>query len=123
MKFQIPYPSTKTEMSAWNKEYGMNAIYSGKHWAKRKADRDFWHNMVCLYLKRQKIPKKLFSEPVQITFRWNDNLDCSNHAYMGKLIEDGLKGYLIKDDKRKYVKAISHCFHDENYIEVEITEI
>jgi hypothetical protein len=28
MKFTIPYPENKTEQTAWNKNYGMNAIYS-----------------------------------------------------------------------------------------------
>ena len=122
MKFQIPYPP-KSEMAAWNKEYGLNSIYVGKHWTKRNADSEFWHNLVYLYLKQQKIAKKPFEKPVHIIFRWNDNLDLSNHAYESKLIEDGIKGYLIKDDSKKYVKGISHFFHDENYIEVELQEV
>lgn len=122
MKFTIPYPP-KSEMATWNKQYGLNAIYSGKHWTRRKADSEYWHNLVHLYLKQQKVAQKLFEEPVHITFRWNDNLDCSNHAYMAKLIEDGLKEYLLKDDSKKYVKGISHFFHDGDFIEVEITEI
>lgn len=121
MIFTIPYPS-KNNMAAWNKAYGLNAIYSGKHWAKRNADSELWHNMVLLYLKQQKVAQKLFENPVHITFRWNDNLDLSNHAYIGKLIEDAIKGYLIKDDKRKYVQGITHLFHDKDYIEIEITE-
>lgn len=122
MKFTIPYPP-KTQMAKWNKTYGMNAIYAGKHWAKRNADKEFWHNLVYTCLIKQKVPEKPFENPVQITFRWNDNLDCSNHAYMAKLIEDGMKGYLLKDDNRKHVKGILNYFHDEDYIEVEITEI
>lgn len=122
MKFRIPYPP-KSEMAEWNKEYGLNSIYSGKHWTKRNADSEFWHNLVYTYLRQQKILKKPFDEPVRITFYWNDNLDCSNHAYMGKLIEDGIKGYLIKDDSKKYVKGISHFFHDKDYIEVVIEAI
>ena len=122
MKFTIPYPPKK-EMAAWNQRFGLNAIYAGKHWAKRNADKEFWHTMVTLYLKQQKVAQKLFEKPVHITFRWNDNLDLSNHAYMGKLIEDAIKGYIIKDDKRKYVTGITNLFHDKDYIEVEITEV
>jgi Holliday junction resolvase RusA-like endonuclease len=122
VKFTIPYPHKK-EMAAWNKRFGLNAIYSGKHWTKRNDDSDFFHDLVYAYLKQQKVAQKLFKSPVHITFRWNDNLDLSNHSYMAKLIEDSLKGYLIKDDSKKYVTGISHFFHDENYIEVEITEI
>ena len=122
MKFIIPYPP-KSVMARWNKEYSLNSIYTGKHWSKRNADSEFWHNMVRSCLLQQAVPNKTFFNPVCIIFRWNDSLDCSNHAYMAKLIEDGLKGYLIKDDSKKYVKGISHFFHDGNYIEVEIQEV
>jgi Holliday junction resolvase RusA-like endonuclease len=123
MKFIIPYPENKTEQAAWNKRYSMNAIYSGKHWAKRNADKEFWHDLVHAYLKHQKVPQKLFQRPVQITFRWNDKLDIDNHAYLGKLIADGLKGYLLKDDSRKHYIRLTHEFHDKNFVEVEIQEV
>jgi len=122
MKFTIPYPP-KTQIAKWNKEYGLNSIYTGKHWTKRNADKEFWHNLVYTCLIKQKVPEKLFEKPVQITFRWNDNLDIDNHAYLGKLITDGLKGYLLTDDRKKYYKRLIHEYHDEDYIEVEITEI
>jgi Holliday junction resolvase RusA-like endonuclease len=123
MKFTIPYPENKTEQTAWNKNYGMNAIYSGKHWTKRNADKEFWHDLVQTYLKQQKVARKLFERQVQIIFRWNDNLDIDNHAYLGKLIADGLKGYLLADDNRKHYIRLIHEFHDKNYVEVEITEV
>lgn len=63
----------------------------------------------------------MFKVPVKITFYWNDNLDCSNHAYMAKMIEDALKGWVIEDDNRKHVIGIHHEFHKENYIKVEVT--
>jgi Holliday junction resolvase RusA-like endonuclease len=122
MKFTIPYPPKK-EMAAWNKRFGMNAIYAGKHWAKRSADKEFFHDLVTLHLKQQKIPQKLIPCPVAIYFRWGDNLDIDNHAYLGKLIVDGMKGYLLPDDSKKYYKKLIHEYHDKDYIEVELTEV
>ncbi len=119
IRFTIPYPKKK-QMAAFCREYGLNAIYSGKHWSRRKADKEYWRCLVSSELKRQRIARLIIDKPVEIIFRWNDGLDCSNHAYMGKMIEDVLVGYLIKDDSRKHVKKISHEFHDKSYIEVEI---
>lgn len=42
-EFTIPYPATPKGKAAWNKQYGLNAYWAGKHWAKRKADADYWH--------------------------------------------------------------------------------
>lgn len=122
MKFIIPYPNTKEGRKHWAKEYGLNAIYAGKHWAKRKKDSEFWHYLVTVELKRQGVERKLFKSPVKITFYWHDNLDIDNHAYMGKMIADALKGYLIQDDNKKHYTQVTHKFHDEDYIKIEVTE-
>lgn len=61
--------------------------------------------------------------PATITAYFNDNLDCSNHAAMFKMIEDGIKGLLIEDDSRKYVKGMLIYFHDKDYILVQVKEI
>ena len=50
-------------------------------------------------------------------------MDCSNHAYMGKMIEDALKGWIIEDDSRKYVKEITHGFHSGKFIFVRLEEV
>lgn len=123
MKFIIPYPSTKAGRSKWSKEYGLNAYWSGKHWAKRKADAEYWHRLVHAELRRQGIKPRLFKNPVTITFRWNDRLDLTNHAAMSKMIEDAVKGWIIQDDSRRWVREIHHLWHEENYIEVEIKEV
>ena len=69
------------------------------------------------------IRKRPFERPVVLTFQWNDRLDCSNHAYMAKLIEDGMKGILLHDDSRRWVRGIEHYFHDKPYIRVTVTEV
>jgi len=122
IKFTIPYPKNKAQKSDWCKRYGLNAIYQGKHWSKRKADSEFWHYLVHKELSSQGIPRKQFEKPVTITMLWNDGMDIDNHAYIGKMIVDSLKGWLIKDDTKKYYAAITHRFHDKNYITVEIKE-
>ena len=44
-QFKIPYPKPASAKVAWNRRYGMNAYYSGKHWAQRKKDAEVWHWM------------------------------------------------------------------------------
>lgn len=117
--FTIPYPKQKS----FAREYGLNAIYSGKHWTARQRDSKYWHGVVLSELARQKIPRKLFARPVSITFLWDDRMDCSNHAYLGKMIEDALKGYLIVDDSRKFVQEIRHKFHAERQIRIIVEEL
>lgn len=116
MEFYIDYPSKISE-------YGMNAIYAGKHWTKRKRDAEYWHMLVINSLRQQGVHRGVFIRPVAITIFWDDRLDIDNHAYMGKMIVDALKGYLIEDDSRKYFKRITHDFHNEKLIKVEIKEV
>ena len=122
IEIHIPYPATKNMQKMWNAEYGMNAIYAGKHWSKRSQDAQLWHYMVNGELNKIKGGYKMFDSPVIITFYFNDRLDVSNHAYIVKLIEDGLKGRVIKDDSQKYVKGIEMYLHKENFIKVVIAE-
>ena len=39
------------------------------------------------------------------------------------MIEDGMKGLIIADDNRRYVKGVAMYFHDEDYILVKVKEI
>lgn len=121
--FRIPYPKTDSGRKAWNKQYGMNAIYAGKHWSLRRQDAQAWHAMTISAINAAHIRKRPFDKPVVITFLWNDRLDLSNHAYMAKMIEDALKGRLINDDTRRWVRGIEHYFHDAPYIGVIVQEI
>ena len=121
--FYIDYPDSKSERSKWSKFYGLNAIYAGKHHALRTKDKNFWTDMVRAQLYKQKVPKKLFERPVSISFWWNSNLDLDNEAYMRKMIIDALKGWLIFDDRLKYVRALHDFPHDEDYIKVTVEEL
>lgn len=119
---RIPYPKTAAGKKQWAKEYGLNAYYAGKHWSKRKADAEFWHQLVRYELRRQGLRKTPFQGPVSLTFVWNDRLDLSNHAVMAKMIEDAMKGYLIRDDSRTWVREITHRWSDADYIKIEVEE-
>lgn len=121
--FRIDYPKTESGKKAWNKVYGMNAIYAGKHWTKRRQDAQMWHLMTVGAMNRARCRKTPFDKPVVIRFLWNDRLDLSNHAYMAKLIEDGMTGRIIADDSRRYVRGIEHFFHDAPCIKVIVQEV
>ncbi|MDU7339310.1 MAG: hypothetical protein E7L17_14500 [Clostridium sp.] len=121
MTFTIPYPHSKSGKSAFCKRFGFNAVYAGKHWSKRREDAEYLHGMVKAALLQQGIRHNMFDNPVSITFYWDDRLDIDNHAYMGKLFVDGIKGYLLQDDDRRYLREVHHKFHDGGNILVEIT--
>ena len=121
--FKIEYPNTPAGKKDWNKRFSDNAYYAGKHWAVRKKDADYWHNMVRACMDRQGVRKRPFERPVVVHIWWNDKLDIDNHSIMGKMIVDALKGRLINDDNRKWLKGVCHFFHDEDYILVQIKEV
>ncbi len=116
IKFEIPFKVTG--------EYGMNKIYAGIHWAKRKKQADEIHMLVWSELRRQKIPKKIFENSVIITINYNSNLDVDNHGYLTKMLIDGLKGYLIADDDKSHVVEIRQKIHSvKNIIAITIEEV
>ena len=121
--FRIPYPNTPAGKSRWNKRYGLNAYYSGKPWQLRRQDAEFWHNLTRACMHNQGIRKRPFEKPVIVTFYWNSRLDIDNNAIMGKMIMDGMKGRLIQDDSRRWVKGVAHYFHDCDHILVEVKEV
>lgn len=120
--FIIPYPSSDAGKKLWNKRYGLNAYWSGKHWSKRREDAEYWHCLVRAEMEKQKVRRRPFENPVVLTFYFNDRLDCSNHAAYVKMIEDAMKGRVLREDSRRWVKGIEIYFHDESYIRVVVTE-
>ena len=121
--FSIDYPTNKKQKAQWMRAYSLNAIYAGKHWATRKKDSDFWHWLVESALKKAKVPEKAFLFPVSVWILWNDRLDIDNHAYMGKMIVDALKGRLIPEDSRKFFVDVRHSFYPGESILVMVKEI
>lgn len=123
VKFTLPYPPTKRGLAAWNKRFSLNAYWSGKHYRARAQDARDIHSLVILALRQGRVKKEPFRGPVEIVFRWDDKLDCSNHAALGKMIEDALKGWVIQDDSPRWVRRITHEFWGGKCIEVEVREL
>lgn len=121
--FIIPYPNHSAERKRWSRQYGTNAYYAGKPWQVRKRDAEFWHVLSRSCMDSQDVRWVPFKRPVVIVFHWNDRLDIDNHAIMGKMIVDAMKGRVIEDDSRRWVKGVCHYFHDEDFIGVEVREI
>ena len=117
--FEINYPTSPKEKRKWTSQYGTNAYYAGKHWAVRKKDSEFWHWLV----KAATANIKPVKSPVELCFLWDDGIDVDNHSIMGKMITDALKGKVIPDDNRRYLKAVRHGFNEDNVIRVQIREI
>lgn len=128
VNFWMDYPPLPINPRAKRKPtlsntWGLNAYYSGKHYQVRRKDAEYWHMWTRAQLNKQRIPKRIYTKPVQIIFSWDDGLDCSNHAVMAKMIEDALIGYLIQGDSRKYVKFISHGFNNQGKIHIRLEEV
>lgn len=116
MQFEITHKITSKD--------SVNAIYSGGHWTKRKEKADYWHQLVMVEMRKQ-LPKHIHEKPVCVTISVNCGLDIDNIGYISKCIIDGIKGYLIHDDTRKYVQCLIQKFHEgsKDKIIVEIAEI
>lgn len=123
VKFSIPYPPTAKGKTAWNKRFSLNAYWSGKHYRARAKDARDIHSLTILALRKARVKKEPFKGPVEITFRWADKLDCSNHGALVKMIEDAMKGHVIKDDSPRWVRRITSEFWDGKEIEVEVREL
>ena len=122
IRFTIPYPATKKGKSVFCKRFGLNAYYAGKHWSARKRDAEELHWMTRSAMRRAGVRQRMLQRPVEITFRWDDRLDIDNHAVLGKAIVDGMKGYILQDDSRRYVWRVCHEFWDGGEIQVEVRE-
>lgn len=90
----------------------------------RERNTDFWHAITHAALQSARLPRRPLPYPVEVTFYYDDHLDCDNHAYMSKMILDGCKGWLVEDDSRRYVKAVTNRFWDKpsGVIGIEFTE-
>lgn len=105
-----------------NSRLGLNSLYAGVHWSKRQRQAEEIHALTWQALREGEIPKEPFTEPVQIRLGYNSRLDIDNHGYLTKLIIDGLKGWVIEDDSKKYVQRITQEFWKGKGVRVEVEE-
>ena len=108
-----------------NAHWGMNQVYSGKHWSIRKEQAAQVHLLVRSAIRRQNRSVRKFQHPVNVRISYNSRLDIDNHGYLAKLIIDGMKGVLLEDDDRRFVKSLTQSFHsgDRGKILVEVEEV
>lgn len=108
-----------------NSEWGMNRVYAGEHWGARKRQAQVVHMLVKSSIRAKYRHVELFEKPVRVRILYNSRLDIDNHGYLSKLFIDGMKGLLIEDDDRRYVRELVQGFHngDRRKIIVEVTEI
>lgn len=123
IRFEIPYPRTKQGKIDWNRRFGLNAYYAGKHWGERKRDAEELHALTHWALRKWKVPRRMSKGPVELRFLFDDGLDCSNHAVIVKAVEDAMKGWVIEDDNRRCVQRITTEFWDGGGIRVEVREL
>lgn len=120
MRIFIDYPPTKAGKNAWNKRFGLNAYYAGKHYQQRKRDAEELHWLAAAAMKRARIRREMVRGPVEVRFCWDDGLDVDNHAVLGKAFLDAMKGCILPDDNRRWVKRVTHEFWDGGRILVEV---
>lgn len=120
ISFTLPYPDGKKAKTAFCRRFGLNAYYGGKHWAARKTDAEYIHTLTYRALRKAKLPRGVLDHPVEIRFLWDDGLDIDNHAALGKMIVDALKGYLLEDDDPRRFRKVSHEYWSGGAIWVDI---
>lgn len=115
IEFEIPLNITSA-LSA-------NKIYAGVHWSKRAKDKKEIAEAVQWALIASKIPREPLETPVEIEMLFNSQLDCSNHSYVFKIVEDALESWVIHDDTKKYVRYICMGYWDGDGVKVKIHEV
>lgn len=98
MKLTIPIPE----------KVSLNRIYAGIHFRERSAHKDAYR-LAVMCAKGLKSYEGPFPVHVHYHFRLaGPKLDISNHAYMVKLLEDGLVANgVLPDDDQRYVARIT----------------
>jgi hypothetical protein len=111
MKLTIPIPD----------KVSLNRIYAGIHFRERNRHKDEYHYAV---LASNPSPYAgPFPVHVHYHFRLHGTpLDISNHAYMQKMVEDGLvHAGVLPDDTPKYVAGITVTAEKDQADEVDVT--
>lgn len=112
MKIIFPY----YKAISWNK------FYNSRHWAIKQRIADDAHNHVMVALAGMEY--EMIDYPVDILTIAHlvRKIDADNVC--DKILIDGLKGKVLKDDSRKYVHKVSTvCYKsDHDYTEMIITK-
>jgi len=116
VEFYINYKPTSFDSLNW--------ICSRKHWGDRNKYADAIRLKTINTLKRHRIPRKPFENPVRISIAYpKDGLDLDNHGFFAKAVIDGMKGWVIEDDAKAYFKEFFQEFYDGDLIRVMVEEV
>jgi len=101
-------------------KHSLNEIYSGKHWTKRKKDKDIYKLLIKNQFKDVLSDDKQYSVSYLFEFRIKP-LDTSNTVYMLKMIED----IIFEDDNFKIIPEIKikSVKGTEDKITIKINEL
>jgi hypothetical protein len=111
VKFTIPIPE----------KVSLNKIYAGVHFRTRSRHKEVYHFAVLA--RKPKPYTGTFPVHMHYHFRLHGTpLDISNHAYMLKLVEDGLVAAgILPGDEPKYVSCITITAEKDQADEVDVT--
>lgn len=100
----------------------LNRIYAGVHFRERSRHKDDYH-LAVLCAGVAEPYSGTFPVHVHYHFRLHGTpLDISNHAYMLKMVEDGLVARgILPGDEPKYVARISVTAEKDKADEVDVT--
>lgn len=101
-------------------KHSLNEIYAGKHWTKRKNDKDKYKRIILSQFNKVLSKEKQYK--VEYTFEFKTRpLDVSNTVYMLKMIED----VIFEDDTYKIIPTlkISSIKGKEDLVSIKITQI
>lgn len=97
-RYQITLPGERPP--SWNDSY------AGQHWSKRKAEADRVHMAVRAAIDPDQVVP--FAEPVNVTVTVFFASKCQDADNIpAKLYIDALKGWVIVDDDRRYVRSVT----------------
>lgn len=100
----------------------LNKIYSGVHYAVRRKMADEIH-AATRYAILESGSYRLTKDPVAVSMWFCSGLDLDNHGFLAKCIIDGMKGLLIADDNKKYLKSLTFGFWGGDGVLVQIQNV
>ena len=102
--------------------WSWNKLYAGVHWTKRAEEADRVHDLVGWTLREMHTYSMFINTRVDIqvvAYFKNRPLDSDN--IVSKMYIDGLKGFVIKDDTREFVRKVTTQSEvDKEFPRVEI---
>lgn len=107
--FRLKIYNKHFKLTYTGKIVSWNTLYSQKHWTKRNALKDKYHEIFTILTKQAKV--KQMNEMVIVAF-YNSKTDVDNTTVMCKWLADVVKIKHIEEDDNRFYKGII-VFFDE----------